>query len=311
LWDHLHSSRTGSGFADTTGVVHLGDGVMLKANLASEVPTAWFEYSVPNYLEGHNLAPSSVTDVMGSASDFWTTADHFVDWATPVQELQIMRLDAALDFTSPSPSATTSLLDGLRSLDSPYHPPTTSYEHDKGLTSVRVGRGTRWKAILYAKDQELFAHAARTRDATEKARLLHLGGQATGQVRCEVLMRKPVLRERGITTLADLNTQNVIGLHRCYFDRAGFGAAVGSNRWTAIYRDADEQTKKLLTPVITMLTLQAHGLRMQASPNSLAKYKQVAKQHSLTAADFMPGAPTNAVRLDYTNALLITDYKAA
>jgi len=309
-WGSFYSSRNGSASTDISRTVQLRKHVMLIVNLRDEVPTAAFEFSVPNYVKGNNLAPSSVTDVMNSTEDLWFEACRFVEWATPFDELEIMRLDATLDFLSPSAATTTSLLDGLRSLDVPYHPPTVSYEHHKELTSVRVGSGKRWKTTIYAKDEEILSRVAKTHDRTEKSRLRSLAIEAEGQVRCEVLTRKAVLKERGIITLADLNTQNIASLHRSFFERAGFGATVGSKRWAAMFKDADEQTKKVLDPAISMLLREANGCPIQASANSLAKYKKIAKLHGLTVADFMPGASTNSVHLDYANALLRTEHSA-
>ncbi|WP_270886267.1 phage/plasmid replication domain-containing protein [Pedococcus sp. 5OH_020] len=270
---------------------------------------AVIERSLPTLAYGHNLDPVSVRTAVRLVSDLYGQAAEFVDWGVDVHDLRITRLDLDRDFAEVA--HLDRVLRGLARIHVPRTANPSIYGDSKGggsiLTLTRQSP-KRWRASLYDKHAQVLHLARQERDPTRCKRLDGLARTARGRVRFEVQLRSQALKEKGVRTVSDLNEASLLNVRKHYFQRAGFDNPVGGAP------QVDEVMTRLATSaspdygffgaVLAMLKAEALGLpQPTTSPNTLRKYRALARQWGLSAAD-MACATGPTVVLDYESGRL-------
>lgn len=293
------------GHVEATAVVKLERSrVRLHVDLRHG-PFAWFEHSLPNLVHGTNLRALPVVDAVRATETIYMEALSFVEWAVPLDDLRVMRLDADRDFLSELPIST--LLEAIGATRSlPYRPRGGHWGNEEGFTSVVRGHGARWLSRLYSKADEIGSRARRVENPAERNRLLREAVEAEGILRCETRMRSPVLTEASLVRLGDLTDERVAGMCRKYFERAGYHEEVGSIdkiQAAAILMDPGEY--KNFHKVIGVLAMEALGLPPAPCENTHRALKGAARRLGLTAADFS-GRSEASFRLDFDSGRVVS-----
>jgi hypothetical protein len=121
-----------------------------------------------------------------------------------------------------------------------------------------------------------------------------------GVLRYELVARSPVLRERKLDRLGDLNPDRLLAMNAHYFQRAGFDAEVGGiNRVKQVGHLAEAAgVGKEMAKVRQMLMTEALGLPPTQCERTRGPLKRLARQYGLTPGDFLV-LDKVPVRLDY------------
>jgi hypothetical protein len=298
VFNHLGMRNlSDEGFVESNGVVRVAEGPTFKVDFKHEPAEATFEFSVPSLLHGHNSIAVSVEEALDAVDRAMRRAPF--EWLDEPGNLRMARLDLVRDFQFSDDGALNSFIEGQRLLDPPYRPPVQTWTSSSGYTNLRWGTGKRWRVSVYDKAAEIRARAFKGRCGPERDRLLALAEQASGILRNELLLRRPVLKEQGMNTMNDLTTDKAQRLHRKYFERAGLNQEIGNLdkiRTAALL--ADEHDQKLIPKVVGMLYCDAHDIAHTLSRNTTRHYKNVAKRLDLNPAD-VAGNRDGSVRLDY------------
>jgi hypothetical protein len=231
-------------------------------------------------------------------------AGQWVDWAVPFEALRIMRIDTDRDFDGVADIG--AVLRALSHVRPPSGAPLTIHRDGDGrFTSLMCGRPKRWRGDLYAKGDEILSRARSLPPGVPRERLEVEAEVLAEVLRFEARHRRPVLSEKGITTMSDVTDDILIELNHSAFTKSGFDTEIGNaDKVRAIAVGASEDDRKNLYKVIGFLVEEAHGIEHLTSHNTVAKYRQAARRLGLTSADFAPGA-RHSVRLDYDAALVI------
>ncbi|MCE9620998.1 MAG: hypothetical protein K8R99_01490 [Actinomycetia bacterium] len=309
VWGSAHDIHRGWR-AGTAYTVYLHDDVHLKVQFgqgeAAHLATASFEFCVPRVANGDNLHPVDLPTALSQVEAMYQRARRYVNWSVPSSHLDVMRLDLALNCLSPSPTITSTWIEAISRLRGPYHPKVERYSNVDGYTSLRRGSPKRWFLTAYDKAEELLSKANSTNDPIRRQTFLDLSIAATGVLRLELQLRRPVLVDRGIRTLTDLTPSILQQFHRRYVEQMQFHREVGGMTKVKSIADTVDATERLpLATLIGSLWLEAQGVSVEPDPRTKLKYRRMAEQYDLSVADFVNFATTQTIRLDYDNARLI------
>lgn len=289
----------------TSASAKFGPGLTLQLETWRNPPTAKVECSIPKLIRGNNLVVATADETKSLAERLAREACDLVDWAQPVEEFTIMRVDLTRDFLFDCQADLAAFVEGQRLLSPPYRPPVQAWSNESGYTNLRRGTGRRWLSCLYGKEAEVRAQAGRSSLSPEaRARLYALSKEAAGVLRNETRLRRDVLRSTDLKTIGDLCDQNIEFLHYHYFKRAGFDCEVGGKaKIRAAIDDARSREPKALPGMLGILVLDSLGVAIPWSANTTSKYRGVARRYGLTPAD-LTGTPAS-LRLDYDTATLV------
>jgi hypothetical protein len=263
------------------------------------------ECSIPKVLHGHNLHVASVDDTLELLNHLVSRAGWLVEWAQPVDAMRIMRIDLTKDFHLQDRAHLDALVEGQRLLKPAYRPRVQTFDETGGYTNLRRGSGKRWRMSVYAKQDELVAQRPRTASGSwERALLDGLIVEAEGVLRNELMIRRPVIVDVGVETVADISDQAIQTIHRKYFHRAGLDMEVGGiDKVRAAYILAEPHQQKAFGNMLGMLFLESRNLPTGVSHNTEAKYRKMARDFDLSAADLT--GTQSSLRLDYESGLLV------
>jgi hypothetical protein len=298
----MHDRYTGSR-------AHLRD-AELRVRTRGGQQFAAIERSIPNLLRGDNVIPATLAEAMTAIEDLYGEAATLVDWAVDARGLRLCRLDVDRDFSGVD--SVHQLLTGLSALAVPRTSVAHLYNdvrHGGALTLVREVPDS-WRATAYDKHRQLLHLADHEVDWRRRERLVESAEAARGRVRYELRARTPALRRQGLIIVSDMTEECLMDLREAYFHRARLDVAVaGSAR-------IDEVMRRLATErdpsysdfpqVVAMLKAEALGiLPPRRSPASLAKYRRLAIEWGLSAADTV-FASGPAIALDFEAGVLRT-----
>jgi hypothetical protein len=270
---------------------------------------AVIEHSLPTMLYGHNIEAVDVSTAIGLVNDIYRQASDWVEWAVDVGDLRLRRLDADRDFDGVD--HLDPLLGGLSRIHVPRTANSGVYmdneDNGRALTLTRGVKG-RWRASLYDKHAQVIHLARQQKDPARSARLQRLAAENQGRVRFEAQLRGPALLDHGVRTMSDLSEQKLLDLREFYFNRAQFGTPVGGAPhvdWVmhrlATSHDPDY---KFFGQILVMLKAEAMQLpHPNTSSATLAKYRRLAKEWGLSAAD-MSGLAGPPVALNFERGTL-------
>jgi len=270
---------------------------------------AVMEKSLPTLLHGHNVYPVNVTEAIDLVADLHSQASEYVDWIDGPSQLRVNRLD--LDKTFQGVRHLPRLLDGLMRVQVPRTTNPRLYCDKNNGNALTLERGTAsrtWRAVLYDKSAQMQTRVRRERDPLRKAHLQRAADQCRNHVRFEAQLHTDALRRTGVTIMADLNDEILLTLRKDYFRRAKFDTPVGgAPRLQQVQTNlatAGDPNYKFFGSVWGMLSAEALGLPQPIpSPGPLARYRCLAKDWGLTAADVLTEAGP-AVALDFDSGTL-------
>ncbi len=306
-FDHHSYCRTPEGRVLRSARTHITRGVALQLRVNpphTNDSEATFELSVPRFLRENNLSPASGDEVMYAVTSIAQLAESLVTWKQEPPALDLMRADVARDMKYRRRPDFNGFIEGQRLLPVSYKAPVQTWGDIDGYTNLRWGQGGRWRFSIYDKAAEMYHQAAkRPRD---RGYLNSLAQQAEGTIRTELLLRRPVLKEKGIFTLSDVTEERMSKLHRAYYRRVGLDKEVGGlDKVKAAAVMASEEDYKMVLDVIGMLEMEAMRLPVPRSQPTLAKYRKAAERLGLSAADFVRGRESS-LRLDYESGVLVS-----
>ena len=279
--------------------------LMLKLELGPHGPAAYIECSIPRLLHGHNLHVAAVDDTVALVRDLVSRAESLVEWDQPVHAMRVMRIDITKDFRFQDHAHVDAFIEGQRLLTLPYRPDVQTWEDKAGYTNLQRGNRQRWRMSLYSKEQELASqHRGRSVHVQERVRLEALIEEAQGVLRSELQLRRPVLKQIGVDTVADLSDDTIQSLHQRYFRRAGLDREVGGIDKVQVARMlANSEQQKGFGTMLGLLFLEARNLPSGMSHNTEVKYRKMARDLGLSAADLT--GTQHSVRLDYGSGVLV------
>ena len=285
-----------NGAGKTTTALTLVGGVRLHLDLFRGHPEAWFEASLPRWLANHNLRTLSVSEAHLAIQEIYNSASRLVEWACDPEHLQLSRLDTVRDFRRVD--YINEVISAYRDMSVPWGAESRDWGNDQGYTSVCYRKPKRWKGQLYNKAEEVVSRAKKAQGSEREALYRH-AEDAKGVLRFELAARRPVLRARGITQVADLTQEVASRLNRSYFERIGFDKEIGGvNKVKAAAIYADEEDYKQFPNVLALLSMEKLGLPIPWSHNTISKYRKLANTLALSASD-LSDTERPSVRLDY------------
>lgn len=306
-FDYHHYCRTPEGPVLRSARTHITKGVNLELRVNprhTDDSEATFELSVPSILREDNLAPASGDEVRYAVTSIAQLAGSLVTWKQEPTAFDLMRVDVARDMKYRRRADFNAFIEGQRLLPVSYKAPVQTWEDIDGYTNLRWGQGGRWRFSTYDKAAEMYHQAAKR--PQDRCYLNRLAQQAEGTIRTELLLRRPVLKEKGISTLSDLTEERMNSLHHSYYRRVGLDKEVGGlDKVKAAVVMASEEDYKVALDVIGMLEMQAMRLPVPRSQPTLDKYRKVAERLGLSAADFVRGRESS-LRLDYESGVLVS-----
>ena len=142
------------------------------------------------------------------------------------------------------------------------------------------------------------------------AQLLALAYDARGCVRYELQLKRPALRSHGLVAISDMTEEILMALREQYFRRVRFDVPVtGLARVDAVMRrlaSEHDPRYKDFPQVFALLKAEALGIDApRQSSGSLSKYRDLARQFGLSAADTL-SAPGPAIALDFAAGVMRT-----
>ena len=224
--------------------------------------------------------------------DIHASASSRVDWLTNWSELHVSRLDLVRTFEGIDDIHAT--LQALARVPLQRAPLQKVFNDPKrgGVETLNVYRPGRWSTTAYDKAEEMLRAASRTADRQHREDLRDKAGalRQRGHLRTEMSVRTKRLRELHQTTrLLDLLQEELMNATaERHFRAAGLHSQVGGRqKVAAVLREiATGPSSGILPGLVLMLTQEALGLPVTASPNSIDAYRALAKRHGLSAADF-------------------------
>ena len=282
LSDTLYKSHASLGSADLHVNVARGrDGLIF-----------WYvEASVPRLLRGDNLSPATPPEVLSALSQLESAVVQQLGAVGAPANWRVYRLDVTRDFRDVTARAL--LLDGLAVLPVAHAKVRQQYRGPRGDTqTLRGGTPGRYMATLYDKHEECLARGNGVGQVA-----------AAGHVRCEVSLRRPVLRDVGLTTVASVTATAIEQVARSYFRRCGYDRQVrGMSRAMMEVHlhmdDLSDSERRKIPKMLGILQMQAVGLDPMACSGTLKVHLDLARRLGLSAADFVnPGG--HSLRLDF------------
>lgn len=209
-----------------------GTSAAIRGDWRGGSPSVRIELSLPAMVWGVNSDPVSPRRLLdGLAVVLDTLRQHRLpDVPLDPQVLQVHRLDLTRDFHGvASPTATLGSL-AFRALPRGKH--LQDYRREDGsLQTLERGAEKRHIAKLYCKGHELAVEARETDDPVHADRLAALALDRRQQLRYEVELLRPVLREKGLMTLTNCSDgDRMTELAHAFFDNVGWSTPYGGTR---------------------------------------------------------------------------------
>lgn len=299
-------SRDGE-YADlfTFGSESLKD-ALLQVRNCNQGLQASIERSVPSIIHGHNLHPATIEKAKAVVADLYDQASEYVEFACDPLDGRVTRLDLDRGFVGVEHPE--HLLTGLARLRVSRSANPRLYYNEGALTLERRTTSRTWGAVLYDKRAQMVHLADHARDSDWKNRLLETAELARGHLRFEAQLRSRTLRERGITTMNDLDEQILLSLREEIFRRARFDTPVGGadrlNELQVRLACSGDPGYKSFGQVVAMLRAEALGVTPPTTGSAtLAKYRALAREWGLSAADVLTTSGP-AIALDYETGAL-------
>lgn len=276
------------------GVLRLQHGVRLRVDQGRGHPEAGLEFSVPGLLAGDNSHASPLADARKALEQAWADASHLVSWTRPMEEATIMRLDLVRDFEA-EPGCSEAHLAGLSRIPASRAQTVAFHAPDGPGVETVYRKTTRWDARLYLRDALPHTEAS-TRAAHET-------------VRFELQMRSTMLQERGMSSLAALEVQELSELAQERFERCRFHVPVGDpeNKLRAAMVAIEHPSPADLRGLLGQLQLDALGLPFSPRDKTVQKYRRLAATNGLSPADVLQGVLSQGTplrRFDYASGTL-------
>ena len=278
--EHRHTSG---------GVVTLPCGAQMQVRRRGSALRAEVTQSIPNLARQHNAVASTLDEVRHYAEVMHREGSDFYDFLVPVEDLEVLRWDGVRDFHS-VPMVPT-FLTNLGRLPSPRAGMSSTYRDTRDGSVQTVKRGTRgrWTASLYDKYAQVIHLAAKAKDPSRREVLHGLAPHTVGQVRYEVVIRRPVLQENGVNTLSDITSAAAEALTRKHFNMAGFDVpahAAGHLNAVVLAKSLTEDSKSI-GGVLAYLAGAALGTGWKGDPRVGRKYRDLAETWGVTPGDWM------------------------
>ncbi len=272
-----------------------------------------FELSVPKVLRRTNEVAASILEVAEVVQQVHHAASYLVDWKADCTALELNRVDLVRCFENVTDISTTlNRLSVVQQTGGRLRKVFTDPKRGFAQT-LTVGTPRRWMCTAYDKATEMLWAASRTHDAPHASDLTQkaLDLRARGHLRVEMSVRARPLKERlGSNRLVEIlkeNAMNTTAQH--YFQVAGLDTPIGgTEKVIQAICDMSEDPKEqgVADRVLAMLFREANGIAQIASRNSLDMYKQVARRHHLTSADFYQ-TDHPAMQLDWDRGVQVTE----
>lgn len=262
----------------------LPSGALLRLDARHGPLEGVLEFSVPCLLRGHNATGVDLPTTWDAVEAIFDEASHYIVWTEPFPALRLMRIDLPRDFAGVS--------DMPRVLAQYFAIPVPHASYDalhRGQSGQRVQtlqRGTtkRWIVRAYDKHEQLRSVAP-----TFPSQRRMIDEAPPGTLRVEVQLRSPILREHGITTLADATEETLSSLQRKYFERSGLGRTIGGRDALSLARQRleVEGRGRQWAPVLGLLLADALKQPSNLSRTTQMKYRAIARELGITPADVL------------------------
>ncbi len=255
------------------------------------------EASLPKVATGSNFDPLPSVDALVVMRALYDEVGERARWKQSFLDQQLMRADATGHFTDVTQR--DRLLTALAFLPVPLLPPT-SLRHDTGrggaLTLSR-GPGRRWKMVTYDKEAEVAARATRAQGEKRAAAARDLA-RSRGVLRCELVLRRPVLRELCMDTVGQLDDSVLSVEHRRRFHQVGLGLSVaGMDTIARKASMATDMTPQARAIMLAVLLYDFLGEESGLKDDVVRKYRKCARELGFAAESITDGGIP--VRLDY------------
>lgn len=283
----------------------LPGGARVKVDQLREVPECAVEFSAPKVATGSNVIPLSLPATLDVAREVVAQVDELVGFKVPFEQMRVQRIDLDRDFEDVDNIGP--LLSALSRLPAPNNPQTRYFPDPSRGNAATLTRGSaaRWQSTLYSKEGEAQHRLRTARTDEQKAAAAVELATAAGRLRFELRTRTEVLGDRGLRLVGDLNDDELARMRREYFDRVGYGLEV-SGMQVAVARvmgaEVEGLTEHKRLALIGWLSAQAYGMAPDLSRASGFRYKALARDVGVAAADLLEVATTASVRLDFDSA---------
>jgi hypothetical protein len=171
--------------------------------------------------------------------------------------------------------------------------------NDGRVSGLRRGTEGRYVASLYDKHEE------------ERVRLMAGDLHAVnGHLRYEVGLRRPVLREQGMTRVADITQDKITSLARrrfikCHYDKEVRGMDRVGLEIELRLDELSKPERKRLPKMLGILQMQSIGVVPDVSAGCLKSHMDLAAKLKVSAADFAHRGD-HALRLDFDSGTQIS-----
>lgn len=285
---------------------HVGQTIVrIHGDRRTGQPEVAIQFSVPSVLDGHNrdaVPASKVSDVVDAV--ICEIQRHFVD-VPPMQLFRLVRVDFARDFEQVQDPART-----LHAISQLVVPRSQRDKLERGMTgrwqTLSRGNSDRWLARGYDKEMQLRDLA--NREPHRRALLLRVADESLGRLRWELELKADLLREKGLRTLTDLESERVDPLVEGYFERSRFNEVIGGTTRVQETMQSliDEGRQSDVRGVLAVLGASLAGIDVPYSPNKVQEYRVLAKNLHLSPADLI-SSEREARRLDFASGLEIVE----
>jgi len=259
--------------------------------------SATVEASLPKLVTGSNFDPLSVMQATFAMRSLYDEVAEGVRWEASFLSLRLTRVDATGHISGVTER--DRLLRTMALLPVPRLPPTSLRNDDRrgGALTLARGPGRRWKMVAYDKHAEVEARSSRSRGATKAAALRDLN-RARGVLRCELVLRRPVLRALALDTIAQLDDDRLGREHRRRFHEVGLGLSIKDMgrivREVVAVQNLKPQSQMMM---LAVLLCDFYGEETGLKSDVVRKYRKHARALGFVPEAFAEQGP--AVRLDY------------
>jgi hypothetical protein len=269
-------------------------------------PFARIETSLPRVVFGSNIQTVDLYQAFDAVVRLHRLSGQFVSWTGGPEDLTVNRLDLVYDIkgaTDPS-----HLLNALAQVPGQRAGAARRYAdpaHSGAQTLVR-GSSTRWMAYLYDKHQEVLSHRRAIQNAHGRTHADRMVEASRGVLRCEVRLRRDILRGAGMNTVGDLDPDVLRHLSRHYTRRAGFEDTVGGvgdlREWC--HRKLSGPNAKHVRTALAQTLMDALGVSGGATGRSVRKYRRNATDMGLTR-EMLGMTPIPGQRIDFDSRQVV------
>lgn len=258
-------------------------------------PSVSLEFSGPASIYGHNAYPLPLGEVTGASLLAWRAAREELPGICSFESLHLSRLDVVRTFLGVEDIPGTLLtLSQLRS--SRVRTDRLERGRNGQWQSLTRGNAATWRAVLYAKAEELRDRASRTRDPDFRVLLRQIADVVQGELRYELQLRGR-LRTAGLTDHTRIDETAFHFEAEDHFWRTRFAEVVdgGPARACGLVMPLDNRQQRGL---LALLGADLLGLPPPMSHNPEAAYRSLQRRLGLTPQDLVPGVGV-ARQLDF------------